>query len=456
MRAYFKSSTGSSGGTDIDEAKNASKKPVTGGSVPTIPSPWASIVAVSKSAFTTWLAGPSPADALTDDDDDDAGMCEVPAWDSECSSMENDCNDIDDNDDDNDDGYAICFDDGENDNDEDVKFIHDTDEAIRDTNNNSGDNVDEKYGGQEIHDDINGNGDYDDDDDGDKYNAFRDNDNGKDDDHDGDGDNVNSDDANEDGDSDRDNAQEADNVTDTDKDENDVGNNSRSHNDNNDSNNHDHHDHGNAPGADNDYDAGDDDTNNDDSDSRSVEEVVTSLKVGEVLRNKMFSADRTYAAWPGMDGSIMFAQYLATPLASETADESAGYTAGDNPTEAVRVSVLHKSNRKKARRALNLREELQKAEEGGTDVQKANKGTWWNPFSRWGHPSEREREIGKKHMGEVDMTIDDRALLVSSWHVSRRIMVAAAGDTRTVTCFVSRSSVYQVSCNLCCCLPHKK
>eukprot|EP00904_Undaria_pinnatifida_P012930 jgi/Undpi1/8768/HiC_scaffold_25.g11230.m1 len=193
MRAYFKSSTGSSGGTDIDEAKNASKKPVTGGSVPTIPSPWASIVAVSKSAFTTWLAGPSPADALTDYDDDDAGI--------------------------------------------------------------------------------------------------------------------------------------------------------------------------------------------------------------------------TYAVWPGMDGSIMFAQYPATPLATETVDESAGDTAGDNLTETVGVSVLHKSNRKKARRALNLREELQKAEEEGTDVQKTDKGTWWNPFSRWGQPSERERKIGKKHMGEVDMTIDDRARL---------------------------------------------
>ena len=119
----------------------------------------------------------------------------------------------------------------------------------------------------------------------------------------------------------------------------------------------------------------------------------------------MYSPDGTFAAWPGMDGSVMFGRYPTTPP-----PEDDGYSL----REMDLITTLHRSDHGKVWRALDLRAELQKEEKDKAEglPQETRHGAWWKCL-HWGRPSERERERARQHMGEIAMSIDDRAGLVS-------------------------------------------
>ena len=86
------------------------------------------------------------------------------------------------------------------------------------------------------------------------------------------------------------------------------------------------------------------------------------------------------------------------------------------PTESALTVTLHRSDHGKVWRALDLRAELKKEEKDKAEglPQQTRQGGWWNclPCVR---PSERERERARQRIGEIDMSIDDRACLVSRW-----------------------------------------
>ena len=80
------------------------------------------------------------------------------------------------------------------------------------------------------------------------------------------------------------------------------------------------------------------------------------------------------------------------------------------------TTTLHRSDHGKVWRALDLRAELKKEEKDKAEglPQQTRQGAWWKCLP-WVRPSERERERARQRMGEIDMSIDDRACLVSRW-----------------------------------------
>jgi len=80
------------------------------------------------------------------------------------------------------------------------------------------------------------------------------------------------------------------------------------------------------------------------------------------------------------------------------------------------ITTLHRSDHGKVWRALDLRAELEKEEKDKAEglPQETRHGAWWKCL-HWGRPSARERERARQNMGEIAMSIDDRAGLVSQW-----------------------------------------
>ena len=188
----------------------------------------------------------------------------------------------------------------------------------------------------------------------------------------------------------------------------DGSNNGKQYDDNDYENDNDENgDNGDNNDKSNDYDHDAGNNGNDENHYGWTMDRATSLKVGEVLRRKMYSPDGTFAAWPGMDGSIMFGRYPTTPP-----PEDDGYSL----REMDLITTLHRSDHAKVWRALDLRAELQKEEKDKAEglPQETRHGAWWKCL-HWGRPSARERERARQNMGEIAMSIDDRAGLVSRW-----------------------------------------
>ena len=355
------SSGGGSGDTDAaaeqqpdNEMISEMRPPTAGAGLPTDASPLTRFMTASKFAHATWFAGPpiprAPTGAMAHENDALEGSVggDTDAFDEpqseKCSALENDNSD---------DGGGHkeqdALDSNEDGNVNANDSINNAEEVDNDSgSNNTGDRSDDDIdNGSRTNDNRNGNRT----DDSNNGNQYDDNDYENDNDENGD------------------------------------------NGDNNDKSN------------DYDHDAGN--NGNDENHYGWTMDRATSLKVGEVLRRKMYSPDGTFAAWPGMDGSIMFGRYPTTPP-----PEDDGYSL----REMDLITTLHRSDHGKVWRALDLRAELQKEEKDKAEglPQETRHGAWWKCL-HWGRPSERERERARQHMGEIAMSIDDRAGLVSQW-----------------------------------------
>ena len=165
--------------------------------------------------------------------------------------------------------------------------------------------------------------------------------------------------------------------------------------------------------------------------------------MGEQLRDKIFSVNGQSAMWPGEDGSVMFGRYPTPPTSTPRSEHNANANADDTEAEVEAeaealaprkmefVTKLITSEIKTVWRVLELRDMLEEEDmdsDKNQDMDKdvhfhlrqntgEKKGAWWGGscFLPWRRRAERERERARQHMGEVIMTIDDRACLVSRW-----------------------------------------
>ena len=142
-------------------------------------------------------------------------------------------------------------------------------------------------------------------------------------------------------------------------------------------------------------------------------DLLSPLKVGDVLRGELKSASGKSAIWPAGDGAVVIGR---GPEGSPSPDDLSSRA---SPSKWSKVATLLKPNYGKVREALRLRGKVTKeAEEQVEGVSQAGGGGGTGKGRRavfgWRRRVEREElERARQKLGEVDVTIDDRACLVS-------------------------------------------
>ena len=141
------------------------------------------------------------------------------------------------------------------------------------------------------------------------------------------------------------------------------------------------------------------------------------LKVGDVLRGKLVSASRNSAVWPAADGALMFGRFVP----SDKNEDVHIFDEHGEPREATgmaKVQVLLGVNGRQLRKAMSLRRRVEeekgngKGTEEGTEDAKGESLFGWLP---WSGRAQRELQTARENAGQVDVTINDKACIVSQW-----------------------------------------
>lgn len=128
------------------------------------------------------------------------------------------------------------------------------------------------------------------------------------------------------------------------------------------------------------------------------------LKVGEVGQPPFLSGSGNSMMWPAEDGSIIF---------RTTSEAPANFFTGSAGKREVTTTEIVAPDSSRQKRVYKARAALMKElQEGG--VSESKEGTWgawgWVPFGR---QHRRDVEAARSHLGEVTMTLDDKACVVS-------------------------------------------
>lgn len=131
-----------------------------------------------------------------------------------------------------------------------------------------------------------------------------------------------------------------------------------------------------------------------------------SLEAGVRLRGELKSRTGESVIWPAPDGSILFAKLSRMPSASAPGEE----------LRRVHSMVLVASNAGRRKRVLRARDVLKKEMEAGAfsvQPKKAEDAWGWLP---WRRRHRQAVERARSELGIVEITLDDRARLVSREH----------------------------------------
>lgn len=128
-----------------------------------------------------------------------------------------------------------------------------------------------------------------------------------------------------------------------------------------------------------------------------------SLEVDVRLRGELRSKSGKSMIWPAGNGSIIFAKASSMPTATASGDKHG----------QIHSTVLFASTASRRKRVVRARDALRRELEGGEFSIRHNKvrGTWgWLP---WHRRHQKHVKRTRAHLGVVEISIDDRARLVS-------------------------------------------